>query len=246
MHLKDMGQVLKNIRLKKNISPEKIFKKTRIHPNIINAIEEGTLTEILAKPYARGFLKKYAEFLGANSKQLLRDFDALEVKDAKQVLELGARNMLRDKKRPWALPVSATATIFITALLLLFTLRAVLNLFVKKETRAKKPAPTVEARKKSPVIAASASGEPAKKEDSFTLALKAHGDVWARLTKDGQKVFEGMLAKGSVEKWNAEKRIDIRCGKAEALELILDGESKGIAGEGVKNIAVTKGKVEIR
>ena len=61
------GTRLKKLRLEKGISLEEIQKKTKIHPNILRAIEGDAITD-LSPIYLKSFLKIYCKFLGVDSR----------------------------------------------------------------------------------------------------------------------------------------------------------------------------------
>ena len=68
---KHVGQILKDYRLKKKITIEKISSKTNISiQNLIN-IEEGNLDSIAGKFYQRSFVKSYIEALRISEKKIL-------------------------------------------------------------------------------------------------------------------------------------------------------------------------------
>jgi len=65
--------------------------------------------------------------------------------------------------------------------------------------------------------------------------------------KDGVVLFNRVLAKGLVESFTADDKIEIYVAKAEAIELVLDGKSLGSPGKGViKNLEVTKKGIRIK
>lgn len=65
-----VGARLRNARLAKNVSIEEIYKKTKIHPNVLSALEEDRFSS-LNPVYLRSFLKQYAGFLGLNPQELV-------------------------------------------------------------------------------------------------------------------------------------------------------------------------------
>lgn len=65
------GEKLKNARLLKGISLEEAQKKTRIHLNILKALEEDSSIS-LSPVYRKGFLKIYCEFLGIDINEVLK------------------------------------------------------------------------------------------------------------------------------------------------------------------------------
>ena len=69
--VKHVGQILKDYRLKKKITIEKISNKTKISiQNLIN-IEEGNLHLIGGQFYQRSFIKSYVEALRISEKKIL-------------------------------------------------------------------------------------------------------------------------------------------------------------------------------
>ncbi len=71
--LKRLGAVLKNKRHEKNFSLKEVENATSIRQNHLESIEEGTISDQLSGIYALGFTKQYANFLGLEVDQLMRD-----------------------------------------------------------------------------------------------------------------------------------------------------------------------------
>jgi len=76
------GAELKKIRLEKGISLEEVQKKTKIHFNILKAIEGDSLTD-LNPVYLKGFLKIYCNFLGVDPKDYILDYKEPQAPTAK-------------------------------------------------------------------------------------------------------------------------------------------------------------------
>ena len=68
MSIEPIGEKLKKIRQTKGLSLEEVHKKTKIHINILKAIEGESLTN-LSPIYLKGFLKIYCNFLGLDPKE---------------------------------------------------------------------------------------------------------------------------------------------------------------------------------
>jgi len=69
------GAKLKKIRQEKGLSLEEAQKKTKIHLNILKAIEGDGLTN-LSPIYLKGFLKIYCKFLGVEPNDYISDYKA--------------------------------------------------------------------------------------------------------------------------------------------------------------------------
>lgn len=70
--MENIGAKLKKIRLEKGFTLEEVQKKTKIHLNILKAIEEDSIVN-LSPIYIKGFLKIYCNLLGVNSQGYITD-----------------------------------------------------------------------------------------------------------------------------------------------------------------------------
>ena len=71
----EIGQTLKNYRLKRKLSLEKISDKTKISIQNLNNIENGNLHLIAGEFYQRSFIKSYANALRISETKILLLFD---------------------------------------------------------------------------------------------------------------------------------------------------------------------------
>jgi len=71
--LKRLGDMLRSKRKEMNLSLKEVENATSIRSSYLEAIEEGSITHLIAGIYAQGFLKQYASFLGMEVDQLVRD-----------------------------------------------------------------------------------------------------------------------------------------------------------------------------
>ncbi|MDD2702751.1 MAG: DUF4115 domain-containing protein [Candidatus Omnitrophica bacterium] len=75
--MESVGAKLKKIRLEKGLSIEEVQKKTKIHSNILKAIEEDNFIN-LSPVYVKGFLKIYCKFLDIDHSQYVLEYSELE------------------------------------------------------------------------------------------------------------------------------------------------------------------------
>jgi len=77
------GEILKNQRLKKNLSLTDISKQIKIKEKYISALENNNWNFFESKVYIEGLIKTYSRFLGLNYKKVLpffyRDYEDNEV-----------------------------------------------------------------------------------------------------------------------------------------------------------------------
>lgn len=68
--MESIGQRFKKLRLEKGLSLEEVQKKTKIHINILKALEEDSLVGF-NPVYIKGFLKIYCAFLGVSPQEYI-------------------------------------------------------------------------------------------------------------------------------------------------------------------------------
>ena len=93
--MKITGELLKSERINKNLSVQDVALSLKLSSKIVNAIESGSLDQLPAKTFVRGFVKSYAQLLKLDSDQVLRQFQE----------EMGSTNPL--PKVPPPMPVPA-------------------------------------------------------------------------------------------------------------------------------------------
>ena len=71
--------------------------------------------------------------------------------------------------------------------------------------------------------------------------------VMVQLKKDGVIIFKRVLPKGTEESFNVNNSVDIFVGRAEAVEIAVNGKSLGSPGRGViRNVEVTSNGIRVR
>jgi len=103
--METIGARLKKIRLEKGQSIEEVHKKTKIHLNILKAIEEDSLVNF-SPVYIKGFLKIYCKFLEVDPKDFIPDYKEVktlvkpvERKEEKHFAEPKISPAEKEKKR---------------------------------------------------------------------------------------------------------------------------------------------------
>lgn len=243
------GAKLKKIRQELGLSLEEAHKKTRVHLNILKAIEGDSLTD-LSPIYLKGFLKIYCKFLGVNPKEYIADYREtgppvnVVTKEAKTAT--GKFDFLETATKKYK-----KVLVFILIIILLsFGLynlgKAVSS--KRKERGITKARPSyLIAKKKEIRVAAPAV---AKKEtvSGIRLSIRAKENCWVDLKADGRVVFHRVLEKGRFETWQAKDRIELSLGNAGAVELEVNGQrflNLGRRGQALKGVVITKDGMNI-
>jgi len=68
---------------------------------------------------------------------------------------------------------------------------------------------------------------PASSEGEVTLTLEATEHVWARVKRDNQTVFEGMMTGGQAETWSGQELIVVETGNGAGLRVSVNGQLLG-------------------
>lgn len=70
-----LGQILKNVRKKKNLTLDQAEDETKVRAHYLKAIEDGRYELLPTSVYAAGFVAKYAEFLGLSKAKMVELFN---------------------------------------------------------------------------------------------------------------------------------------------------------------------------
>lgn len=248
------GTRLKKLRLEKGISLEEIQKKTRIHPNILRAIEGDAITN-LSPVYLKSFLKIYCKFLGVDYHHYLSDYKMVE----STPLPAAQRELAQKQQQQAAPSFIKAASLKVKSLrpnktfnrivivsaaalfLLLGLFKAGKIIFSGRKTpapvqSAKAEPPRKPAQKAKPAVSAQSASE-------IKLGIKANDNCWVALKVDGRIVFQRVLAKGRFESWKAKDKMELSLGNAGAVELEVNGKvfsNLGRKGQALKNIVITR------
>lgn len=236
--MESIGEKLKKIRLEKGLSLEDVYKKTKIHINILEALEEGRLIN-KSPVYIRGFLKIYCEFLGVDPKDFIPDFKKPQV----------STDYFKSYQKPILPKSSIKLSMFRSHFKIIRTLAIVVLLFilgsgVVKLTKAYKN------KRYSAVTALSKkvkSNLPVMQKqiplETIRLSIRARENCWIKAKVDDKVVFADVLKKGRFESWQAKGKIELSLGNAGGIELQLNDKlisSLGRKGQVIKHIVITK------
>ncbi len=247
MNIETAGARLKKIRQERGLSLEDIHKRTKIHPNILRAIEGDSITD-LSPIYLKGFIKIYCNILGLDPKEYLGEtgHPVKPVLNAAVGRDIGERF---EKKavlpKDFSVKLSAMSPSPGLKKLIVFTLIAVISIFLAARlvkavstwhknflARPRVSLPIAAKSKKSrellpkeAINKSSAKNIPkqakAQKEavHGLMLAISARDKSWISVKADGKVVFHGVLARGRTETWQAKEKIELSLGDAGAVEL---------------------------
>jgi len=258
VNIETAGARLKKIRQEKGLSLEDIQKKTKIHLNVLRAIDGDSISD-LSPIYLKGFIKIYCGCLGLDPK----DFIGASSQPAKPVLNATVGRPIgeRIEKKPSfikdaSMKLSAMAPAFDFKKIALSAVAAVIVIFLGghliKFIFSHKKSPLEKAKV---LMAASApkSVTPQSRiskdlAQGLTVGIYARNKSWVSAKADGKTIFHGVLARGRSETWHAKEKIELSLGDAGAVELQVNDQrfpNLGRRGKPLKNILINKEGLKI-
>lgn len=247
-----LGKMFIDAREAKKLSLEDVSKGTKVHINILKAIESDNIKN-MGIVYAKSFLKIYSHYLGLNTEEVMNLFhENLGPDEISQVRKVSFPNStpsrLKTRKKPFWLKIrSALVTLGpvfrnidfkvlgIILLSFLFVFGAVKFFSRPKNTKSavvknevSSPQTKGDASEKEKTEVSSEKERliknPVSKSENIVLVVKAKEKCWLQVKVDGKVVFWSVLAKGAAESWQAKDKIELRLGNAGVVELELNGK----------------------
>lgn len=239
-----LSERLRSRREELTLSVREISARTRIRPNVINALEEGNF-DILPRVYITSFIKNYGALLEIPDEELDELWKASGLDIPKQdSSNFSLSNVLSPNKEPVAppaatfvsgntikpkdkiKPVQASPKIInlIIYSALILGVAAVAYYYFFKET-PKPPRQAGELVPASDIRDSNEEGgllnklfdEPSK--DSIILEATATDSVWLTMNADGTKSDQLLMTPGMQRRWSAKTQFVLSLGNAGALDL---------------------------
>jgi len=229
-----VGKKLRKARQAKGLSLEEVRRATKIHPGVLEALENGKLEDSLGRAYVRAFLKTYAEYLGLEAKKIVLEYSSgFSPESEKTAIVLHPKPLFRERNNAFKYTIIIVFVVAAWSAILAFAVSRFTDsrrsFMAAREDVAKTPSAAERAQKEQgPAVATETrkiqdAGDafiPIPKRRDITLAVTAHKDVWLKVSSDGKVVFHGILPKKSKETWRASGEIKLgEIGRPEALSV---------------------------
>ncbi|MGD8343613.1 MAG: DUF4115 domain-containing protein [Desulfobacterales bacterium] len=225
------GYYLQSIRLEKNITLETVAEETRIAMSNLISIEKEDVESLPDRVFVKGFLRSYAQAIGADGDEAVRLYEARL--NMKSRLEDAQSYSPRSTVAPWRnLILSIIAVAGLIALSLYgisyFQHHDLLDETVAPSSVTEKPAETHSTDRK-PLDAE--RGTPPETSSKLMLQISVLEDTWMKIIVDNQEPKEYNLRTGDQLKEEAAKGYNLLIGNAAGLELKLNGKPIKISGK---------------
>lgn len=223
-----IGERLRAAREARGLSLEEAAEGTRIKRVYLEALENEAFSVLPSPAHARGFLRRYARWLGLDEAALLAEWDGAPaaIPPARPSRAPSMFELTRIPTRT-AFPWRPLAGIGLAALVVLGLLGLARVRWLPSPARLP-PAPTVTQAVGigGPTPTPGAAAAP----PALRLEVEATEHVWVRIQADGQVVYQGLLRPGETRAWDARSTLQLDTGNAAALQVRLNGRPEGPLG----------------
>ena len=258
-YLKPIHILLKEVRERKGITLDEAQRDTKIHLNILRALEEGTTLD-LSPVYVKGYIKLYGQYLGVEKVELDR-YLLKDEKEQKKEIAVKAQSSTAGYEQSLSKFPNFSFQLKPKNIIVVGFILFLLFSFFKFVGRPKEDVAQAKAKAEPNVVADakkeldSKAKKPPKKrtravtstpkgvKDILRLTILAEEDTWMQVKSDGKVVFKRILKKSSSETWQANKSFELWLANAGTIKLELNGKIMppiGRRGQLLKSVIITK------
>lgn len=223
------GRYLRALRLEKGIKIESIAAETRINLQTLRVIEAEDHDGLPDEVFVKGFLRAYANIVGANPDETVQRYLA-NCHVRRQAMRFEA-NLIRSGERFWPrllLSLAALACIIIGSVVLTS------QPDTPKTAAHRRPAASSASAPENPTPAR-LPAPPAKPvvspEEPLSLGIVAVGETWMKIIIDDQSPKAYSLNPGDRLEFKAQEGINLLIGNAAGVQLMFNEEPLPISGK---------------
>ncbi len=242
--LGQLGDLLRESREQLGLSLDEVQASTRIKRAYLEALEAERFDQLPNPIATRGFLRNYASALNLDASYLLElHEEANEHRVADHTGFVG--DGIRLKSIPMT-PPSRFSPDLLIGFLMITALLGIIMYFVYQlyllpleiRSAAGSASPSSDAALALPTPTPLPTDTPTPTTTptplyytGVTVELVITDESWIQVLVDEAKAFEGVLQVGERRHWTGESQVAVRAGNAGGVEIIVNGESKGLMGE---------------
>jgi cytoskeleton protein RodZ len=257
--MEEIGRKLRETREQLGLTLEEAERTIRIRSSLLGALERGEFDSLPSATQARGFLHNYAEFLGIDPEELLRQYD--ESKQPKHRRSLVARGSSKPagKKKTKSrtrMPSWFSTDIFVIATITLGVIIVLVwggqKLFanfgsgddtaavassadaISQPSAISTPSPAVSVLAEATLLT---TDDPTATPtlilnvlDTVNLQVTAERESWVQVLVDGEEAFRGRMRAGEQFDYLGEERVELFTGNGGGIRVIFNGQNQGLMG----------------
>lgn len=238
--LLEMGGYLRYLRQEQSLSLAEVAAKTKVQARLLNAIEEAKLEQLPEPIYIKGFIKKYADFLGLNGTEFASSFPTGQ---SFQLLRPAWYTFRPPQLRPIHL-------YFVYILLIICAVSGLSNMVngsgiqmgSKNDTPKSTATPVSSNRPKTnpppnsnslALVSSAVASNIASANKPVRVGVTFKAESWIRVMVDGKTEFEGVLPEGTQRTWVAQQELVVKAGNAGGVVVAFnEGEAKQLGAPG--------------
>lgn len=177
-----IGEALKEARIRKSITLEDVHAKLKIHPRVLQLLEENKFDKLPSPLFVKSFLRSYADFLEVNPNEIVKTYEREGEKAPEQVLFIKPAQHKEKIRTPFQ--IRKNMIIGSAAILLGFAVFSVPVFYILKSTGGKEikhshPNKNAKAAKpESPVLPPKTTSSPIPRVT--TSSYQKNSEEWLR------------------------------------------------------------------
>lgn len=199
--LGQIGSQLASLRQEKGLTLDELVVLTRIPRRLLQAIEEGNLTDLPEPIYIQGLIRQFADALGIQGREFASYFP------------IGSQSVgIQSKWKIQAIPQLRPIHLYLLYIVLIFSsvngLSQLLNnSSLQANNRQVQPKTLTQATANNTLITS-------KKDQSVQIGVTLKASSWISVVTDGKTAFEGVLPEGSSRIWKATEQLKVKTDNA--------------------------------
>jgi cytoskeletal protein RodZ len=200
-----LGSQLASLRQEKNLTLDELVLFTRIPRRLLQAIEEGNLSDLPEPIYIQGLIRQFADALGIKGGEFASHFPTGYQPVA---FKSTWKNQNVAQFRPIHLYLFYIVLIFCSVNSLSHLLNNATLQSNNRQIQSKTAQPSTQQETSSNKQSSS------KQDQSVQVGVTLKASSWISVVTDGKTAFEGVLPQGSSRTWKASQQLTVKTDNA--------------------------------
>jgi cytoskeletal protein RodZ len=235
------GRYLQSVRLEKGISLEEVSKETRIRMENLLLIEKEDHEHLPAQVFVKGFLRAYANAIGADDKEVIERYEKRYMSYEKVISS--EETLIHLRKSVWPSLKLAIGIIFCLIVLTVYSASDGNNHFLNvkktshpevKESAGNRNQGAGSGHANATVIPTHTKAQ----EEKLLLKITAVKDTWMKIIVDGQSPEKFNLSTGDRLEFEALSGFNLLIGDANSIVLLLNDKPYEVTGDGGQTVTI--------